>query len=111
MEDYLTMEEFDKLNKPIEERKNKKNELTPFMKFGHASFIVGKAIWWVITGTLKGIYNALLKVNEALDKARESKTGKAMMEKYKKENRGFSFGMPPQQKGKKAKHQNPFGWG
>ena len=117
MEDYIPIEDLYVKQQEALKPKRKEGELTPFMKFGHAVFIVSKAIWFVITKTLSGIYNGLIKLNEGLDKARQSQTGKSMMEKYKRENAGFSFGntrdsplsLPPQQKGKKQKQQNMFG--
>lgn len=111
------MEEFERLNNPIEEKQDKNErdgKLSPFMKFGKASFIIWKALWYSITKILKGIYNGLLALNDAIDKARKSEAGKAMMKKHEKDKKqGYGFGMSLWQKqGKKQKHnkERPLGW-
>lgn len=115
MGDYLTMEEFERISQKKEEpikAKSKDDNLTPFMKFGKASYIVFKALWFASGKILKGLYNGLLALNNAIDNARKSETGKAMMKKYEQENKkGFNFMQPPQKQGKKQNKQNPMGWG
>ena len=95
MEDYLTFEEFERLSKP--ETKPPQNvQKTDFIgitdKIFKAAWICAKLIGFGLSRIFKEVYNGLIKLNEGMEKMRQSPMGR-QLKAYHNSQPQYDFGM------------------